>query len=112
MVYHKSNEYIETICSVSDMLSLKAKIRDNIRLKAISHVIQNYTLQIIKETKRDVEGLNKNEYINMVPFFEYVSFNKIEFFDFNKMQPQDIDVTSEADLERYVLSHIYYITQK
>jgi len=112
MVYHKSNEYIETISSVSDMLSLKAKISDNVRLKAISQVIQNYTLKIIKETKTDVENLNKNEYINMVPFFEYVSFNKIEFFDFNKMQPQDIDVTSEADLERYVLSHIYYITQK
>jgi hypothetical protein len=48
----------------------------------------------------------------MVPFFEYVSLNNIEFFDFNKIQPQDIDVNSEADLERYVLSHIYYITQK
>jgi tRNA uridine 5-carbamoylmethylation protein Kti12 len=112
MVYHKSNEYIETICSVSDMLSSKATISDNIRLKTISQVIQNYTLQILKETNVNVEKLNKNEYINMVPFFEYVSFNKIEFFDFNKMQPQDIDVTSEADLERYVLSHIYYISQK
>ena len=112
MVYHKSKEYIGTICSVSDMLSKKATISDNVRLKAISQVIINYTLKIIKETNTDIEGLNKDEYINMVPFFEYVSFNNIEFFDFNKMQPQDIDVNSEADLERYVLSHIYYITQK
>ena len=112
MVYHKTKEYIETIFSVSEMLSKKAKISDNIRLKAISQVIHNYNLKVINETKTDIEKLNKNEYINMVPFFEYVSLNNIEFFDFNKIQLQDIDVNSEADLERYVLSHIYYITQK
>ena len=112
MVYHKTKEYIETIFSVSEMLSKKAKISDNIRLKAISQVIHNYNLKVINETKTDIEKLNKNEYINMVPFFEYVSLNNIEFFDFNKIQPQDIDVNSEEDLERYVLSHIYYITQK
>ena len=112
MVYHKTKEYIETIFSVSEMLSKKAKISDNIRLKAISQVIHNYNLKVINETKTDIEKLNKNDYINMVPFFEYVSLNNIEFFDFNKIQPQDIDVNSEADLERYVLSHIYYITQK
>ena len=112
MVYHKSNEYVETIYNVSEMLSKKATISNNARLNAISQVIKNYTFKIIKDTKTDIEKLNKNEYINMVPFFEYVSFNNIEFFDFNKMQPQDIDVTSESELERYVLSHIYYITQK
>ena len=112
MVYHKTKEYIDTIFSVSEMLSKKAKISDNIRLKAISQVIHNYNLKVINETKTDIEKLNKNDYINMVPFFEYVSLNNIEFFDFNKIQPQDIDVNSEADLERYVLSHIYYITQK
>ena len=112
MVYHKTKEYIDTIFSVSEMLSKKAKISDNIRLKAISQVIHNYNLKVINESKTDIEKLNKNEYINMVPFFEYVSLNNIEFFDFNKIQLQDIDVNSEADLERYVLSHIYYITQK
>ena len=112
MVYNKTKEYIDTIFSVSEMLSKKAKNSDNIRLKAISQVIHNYNLKVINETKTDIEKLNKNDYINMVPFFEYVSLNNIEFFDFNKIQPQDIDVNSEADLERYVLSHIYYITQK
>ena len=112
MVYHKTKEYIDTIFSVSEMLSKKAKISDNIRLKAISQVIHNYNLKVINETKTDIEKLNKNDYINMVPFFECVSLNNIEFFDFNKIQLQDIDVNSEADLERYVLSHIYYITQK
>jgi hypothetical protein len=112
MVYHKSNEYIETILNVSEMLSKKATNTDNIRLKAISQVIKNYAFKILKESNINFENLKKTEYINMVPFFEYVSFNKIEFFDFNKIQPQDIDVTCETDLERYVLSHIYYITQK
>lgn len=111
MGYTKSTEYIETIYNVSEMLSKKAFVSKNIRLQAVSQLIKNYSTKIITETNTNIDDLSKNEYINMVPFFEYVSSNNIDFFDFNKMQPQDIDIHKEDDLEKYVLSHIYYITQ-
>jgi hypothetical protein len=111
MAYNKTTEYIETIYNVSTMLKNKANVSNNHRFKAIAHIIGNYAKHITP-ISLDVETIHKEEYINMTPFFEYVSLNKIEFYDFNKMKPEDIDVSNEADLERYALSHIYYITQK
>ena len=49
--------------------------------------------------------------INLIPIFEYVSVNNIEFFDFSNINMNDIDITKKEDLERFVLSHVYYITQ-
>ena len=111
MVFHKPIEYIETIYNVSVMLSNKAANSNDPRLKAISQVIKSYARSIIP-IRVDITKFNTSEYINMVPFFEYVSLNKIEFYDFNKMTPDDIDVSKVADIERYALTHIYYITQK
>jgi hypothetical protein len=93
------------------MLSVKSRDSNDPRLKAISHIITSYA-RSITPISIGIEKFNTSEYINMVPFFEYVTLNKIEFYDFKKMTPEDIDVTNAADLERYALSHIYYITQK
>ena len=43
---------------------------------------------------------------------EYVSHNDIEFYDFEKIDNYNVDVNKKEDIERFVLSHIYYITQK
>jgi hypothetical protein len=32
--------------------------------------------------------------------------------DFSKIEINDIDVSKNADLEKFILSHIYYITQQ
>ena len=47
-----------------------------------------------------------------MPIFEYISHNNVELYDFNNIELSDVDVTKNEDLERYVLTHIYYITQK
>jgi hypothetical protein len=48
----------------------------------------------------------------MIPFFEYITFNNIELFEFDKIKIEDIDISKSEDIERFVLSHIYYLTQK
>jgi len=37
--------------------------------------------------------------------------NNIELYDFTSINMDDLDVTKKEDLERYVLTHVYYITQ-
>jgi hypothetical protein len=36
----------------------------------------------------------------------------IEFIDFKNINETDIDISKPEDIERFTLSHIYYITQK
>ena len=64
-----------------------------------------------KDNDINLKTLEEKEKINLIPFFEYVSYNNIAFFDFNTIQVDDVDVTKSNDLERFVLTHIYYITQ-
>ena len=49
--------------------------------------------------------------INLIPVFEYVATNNIELYDFKTINMNDLDVTKKEDLERFVLTHVYYITQ-
>jgi len=49
--------------------------------------------------------------INLIPIFEYISYNNIELYDFTKINVEDVDVSKKEDLEKFVLTHIYYITQ-
>jgi hypothetical protein len=32
-------------------------------------------------------------------------------YDFSKIKETDMDVSNSTDIERFVLSHIYYLTQ-
>jgi len=47
----------------------------------------------------------------MIPIFEYIAHNNIELYDFSKIEVSDVDTNKKEDLERFVLTHIYYITQ-
>jgi hypothetical protein len=49
--------------------------------------------------------------IHLVTFFEYIAHNNIELYDLNKMDESDMDISKSDDIERFVLSHIYYLTQ-
>ncbi len=56
-----------------------------------------------------IRDLNKNETFDMKPVYNYISDNKIEILDLNNILPDDIDINNPLDIERFVLSHIYYI---
>jgi hypothetical protein len=45
----------------------------------------------------------------MKPVYEYINKNNIQILDLKSILPQEIDVTNPLDIERFVLSHIYYI---
>jgi hypothetical protein len=112
MVYDKMNDYIETLFTVFKMVNKNAEQKKDRKMKFIALMIYNYVLKKSKDNDIDLKSVNDIEVINLIPFFEYISYNNIEFFDFNKIKVEDVDVTKETDLERFVLTHIYYITQK
>ena len=111
MVYDKMNEYVETIFTVFKMVNKKSQENKDYKLRYISLMIYNYVLKLSKDINLDLKTIQENDTINLIPFFEYVSYNNIEFYDFNSIKIEDVDVTKGSDLERFVLTHIYYITQ-
>ena len=111
MTYDKMNDYIESVFTVFKTVNKKAEQKQDRKMKFIALMIYNYVLKTSKDNGVDLKTINDSDTINLIPFFEYVSYNNIEFFDFNKIKMEDIDVTKAADLERFVLTHIYYITQ-
>ena len=117
MVYDKMNEYIETIfqvyIKVVKMTNNSKNKRDYDKLKCISMLIYKYVIKLAKDNEFNItkDNENSNTNINLVPFFEYITHNNIELFDFGKIEESDMDVSKSEDIERFVLSHIYYLTQ-
>ena len=111
MAYDKMNDYIETIFTVFKMVHKKAEQQRDTKMRYISLMVYNYVLKMAKENNILLSTLQESDIINLIPFFEYVSYNNIEFYDFEKISIDDVDVTKTSDLERFVLTHIYYITQ-
>ena len=116
MAYDKMNEYIDTIFQVYTMVDKMTLGKNNTKLKCISLVIYNYLIKLAKDNEFDLNKLksapnNEKLDINLVPFFEYIAHNNIELYDFSKIEETDMDVNDAADVERFVLSHIYYLTQ-
>ena len=109
--YDKMNDYISSLFSVFKMVNKKGVDQKDKRLQMIALTIYNYTRYMATEYNVDLSGLSDVEMINLIPIFEYVSYNNIEFYDFSKIDIADVDVKKKEDLERFVLSHIYYITQ-
>ena len=61
---------------------------------------------------KEIKELNDSDSINLIPVFEYISYNNIELYDFAKIDISDVDTSKNSDLERFILTHVYYITQK
>lgn len=105
----KSKEYIESIYNFMEVLYKKAvKLGDN-KLIQISKLIFNYVVTCCAESKVLIKDLTKNEDFDMKPVYEYITNNKIGIMDLNNIQIQEIDINNPQDIERFVLSHIYYI---
>jgi hypothetical protein len=109
--YDKMEDYVIALFNVFQMVNKKAALQDDKRLKIISLTIFNYCRYMAKEYEVDLKNIIQQESINLIPIFEYVAANNVELFDFSKISLADVDVTKKEDLERFVLSHIYYITQ-
>lgn len=109
--YDKMDEYISSLFNVFQMVNKKAENQSDKRLKMIALVIFNYTKYMASEYKVSLMDIEKQENINLIPIFEYISMNNIELLDFMNMDVNDININKKEDLERFVLSHVYYITQ-
>ena len=110
--FDKMSEFIESIFNVFKMINKKAESQNDKRLKMISLVVFNYVRKMAKDYNVNLKDLPEPDAINLIPVFEYISYNNIELFDFTKIDINDVDVTKNSDLERFVLTHVYYITQK
>ena len=109
--YDKMDDYVKSVFNVFQMVNRNAEQKNDKRFKMIGLTIYNYARYMATEYNVSLKNIIEPEKINLIPIFEYVSFNNIEFLDFSSINLNDIDITKKEDLERFVLSHIYYITQ-
>jgi UV DNA damage repair endonuclease len=110
--FDKMSEFIESIFNVFNLVNKKAEIQKDKRLKLIALTIYNYVRKMANDYNVNLKELVEPEAINLIPVFEYISYNNVELYDFSKIDINDVDVTKTSDLERFVLTHVYYITQK
>ena len=110
--YDKMNDYIESLFNVFQVVNKKAELQKDRRLKMIALGIFNYIRKTAKDNNFSLTDLKEPASINLIPIFEYISFNNIELLDFDNIDMNSIDVTKNEDIERFVLTHVYYITQQ
>lgn len=111
-IFDKMPDFIESMFNVFNLVNKKAQEQNDKRLKMIALTIYNYTRKMANDNDINLLDISSKESINLIPIFEYISYNNIILYDFSKIDINDVDVTKNADLERFVLTHIYYITQK
>lgn len=109
--YDKMDDYVVAVFNVFQLVNRKAERQQDKRMKMIGLSIYNYARFMAKEYNVDLRNVVEPESINLIPVFEYVAANNIELYDFNNILMNDLDVSKKEDLERYVLTHVYYITQ-
>ena len=112
-IYDKMPEFIESVLNVFYLVNKRAETKKDQRLRMISLVILNYVRKMALDFKVNLKEipLKDLETINLIPIFEYISYNNVELYDFFKIDVNDVDTTNSKDLERFVLSHVYYLTQ-
>lgn len=109
--YDKMSDFVESVFNVFQLMNRKAQVQDDKRLKMISLAVYNYVRKMATDNDVDLKGFEEPLTINLIPIFEYISHNNIELYDFNNIDISDVDTTKNSDIERFVLTHIYYITQ-
>jgi len=110
--YERMREYLNSIYGVSLVASGNADKQQNKKLKMISMLICNYAKKMAKINNIALLINHDKPVIDMTCVFEYITFNSIELLDFSTVDESDIDVNKESDLERFILSHVYYLTQQ
>jgi hypothetical protein len=112
MSYDKMKDFIETIYNVFNIVNVKADSKRDKRLKYIAVLILGYVTKLAKDHDVNLKEIEEPVLINLIPFFEYITFKDIKLLEFDKITVEDIDVSKSDDIERFILSHVYYITQK
>ena len=112
MSYDKMEDFIETIYNVFKSVNVKADLKRDKRLKYIAVLILGYVTKLAKDHDVNLKEIEEPVLINLIPFFEYITFKDIKLLEFDKITVEDIDVSKSEDIERFILSHVYYITQK
>ncbi len=113
--FDKMPEFIESMFHVFKSVKQKSEKQRDKRLQIISLVIFNYVRKMANDHNvnlKEIKELNDTNSINLIPIFEYISYNNIELYDFTKIDVNDVDTSKNTDLERFILTHVYYITQK
>jgi len=111
VLFDRIPDYVESVYNVFQMVNVKAEKQKDKRFKFIALVIFNYVKKMACDNNIDLKEIKLQDSINLIPIFEYISHKNIELYDFTKIQMSDVDTSKNEDLERFVLSHIYYITQ-
>ncbi len=109
--YDKMEDYVMAVFNVFQLVNRKAERQQDKRMKMVGLAIYNYVRFMAREYNIDLKKVIESESINLIPIFEYVAANNIELYDFNNILMDDLDVSKKEDLERYILTHVYYITQ-
>lgn len=109
--YDQMDNFVKSIFHIFKLVNKKAETQQDKRLKMIGLTIYNYVRKIANDMNIDLKTINEPDSINLIPIFEYIAYNNIELYDFSKINVNDVDVSKNEDLEKFVLTHIYYITQ-
>lgn len=111
-VYDKMPDFIESVFTVFKHVQKLAANQKDEKLKFISLIIFNYVKMQSKLYNVDLKNIEQPDCINLIPIFEYIAYNNIELYDFSTISMDDVNTSNNDDLERFVLTHIYYITQQ
>jgi len=111
-VYDKMPDYIESLFNVFQSVYKKSQQHNDKRLQIISLVIYNYIKYKAKEHDININNFKEADVINLIPIFEYIAYNNIELYDFSNINVDEVDTSKNEDLEKFVLTHVYYITQQ
>lgn len=109
--YDKMEDYIISVFNVFQMVNKKSEQNYDKKFRLIALAIYNYVRYLANEYDVDLRKINPTDSINLIPIFEYIAANNVELYNFSTININDVDVTNKSDLERFVLTHIYYITQ-
>jgi hypothetical protein len=110
--YDKMPEFVEAVFNLFQSVSRVAQENNDKRKSVIALLIHSYIKKIARDNNIDISGFKEPECINLIPIFEYIAHNNIELYDFKNIQITDVDTSRSEDLEKFVLTHIYYLTQK
>ena len=110
-MYDKMNDYITTIFNVFVKVRDSALLQKDKKKQLIALTIYNYVKYLAQTQSISLKDIPTTEHISMIPFVEYINYHNIELYDFKKINMEDVDIAKKEDLEKFVLTHIYYITQ-
>jgi hypothetical protein len=115
MAYDNMKEYAVALHNVFKLINKRARDTSNNKMGQISIMIYNYYVKIVTDNKfvfAEIERTDVLTDVNLMPIFEYISHNNVELYDFSTIDLADVDASKNEDIERFVLTHIYYLTQK